>query len=43
VIDECLVPYLRDEVDAWSLRSDGSYERVAETGLSAQGALMRRF
>jgi len=43
VIDECLVPYLRDEVDAWSLRSDGSYTRVAETGLSAQGALMRRF
>ncbi|HMZ01921.1 MAG TPA: polyphosphate kinase 1, partial [Burkholderiaceae bacterium] len=43
VIDECLVPYLHDEVDAWTLRSDGRYERVAESGLSAQGALMRHF
>ena len=26
VIDECLVPYLHDARDAWSLASDGSYE-----------------
>ena len=43
VIDECLVPYLKDERDAWSLQSDGQYQRVADTGLSAQRALMQRF
>ena len=41
VIDECLVPYLHDSKDAWLLRSDGSYERVADGGQSAQQALMR--
>jgi polyphosphate kinase len=43
VIDECLVPYLRDERDAWVLDADGHYTRVAEQGLSAQQALMQRF
>lgn len=43
VIDECLVPYLRDECDAWQLAPDGQYTRVAEQGLSAQRALMQRY
>jgi len=43
VIDECLVPYLRDTLDAWTLAADGQYRRVAEKGTSAQQALMRRF
>jgi len=41
IIDECLVPYLHDSKDAWLQRSDGSYERVADGGQSAQEALMR--
>jgi polyphosphate kinase len=43
VIDETLVPYLHDDVDAWSLQPDGSYVRV-EGGSgkqSAQRALQR--
>ena len=28
VIDECLVAYLHDNVDAWSLNPDGQYTRV---------------
>jgi len=43
VIDEGLVPYLHDQSDAWTLGPDGTYLRVAEAGLSAQHALMRRF
>ena len=43
VIDECLVPYLRDQRDAWLLGSDGQYQRVADQGLSAQAALMDRY
>ncbi len=43
VIDECLVPYLHDGCDAWTLQSDGSYQRVGSDGPSAQQALMRRF
>jgi polyphosphate kinase len=43
VIDECLVPYLHDTRDAWQQRSDGSYERVSTTGVSAQQALMGRY
>jgi polyphosphate kinase len=42
LIDEALVPYLHDERDAWTLDSDGSYHRVAETGVSAQQALVQR-
>ena len=43
VIDECLVPYLHDRQDAWSLRLDGTYERVGTEGPSAQQALLERF
>ena len=28
VIDECLVAYLHDSVDAWQLNADGRYVRV---------------
>ncbi|MEO7152784.1 MAG: polyphosphate kinase 1, partial [Burkholderiaceae bacterium] len=42
VIDECLVPYLHDEQDAWTLSSDGDYRRVAERGLCAQRTLLER-
>jgi polyphosphate kinase len=43
VIDEALVPYLHDRRDAWLLDSEGRYKRVAESGVSAQQALMQRF
>ena len=47
VIDECLVPYLYDSLDAWALQADGSYLSVAPRGkapgVSAQQALVRRF
>jgi polyphosphate kinase len=43
IIDECLMPYLHDGQDAWDLRADGTYERVAQTGASAQQALLGRF
>ncbi len=43
VIDECLVPYLHDRQDAWMLQSDGRYERMGNSGPSAQLALVHRF
>jgi polyphosphate kinase len=43
VIDECLVPYLHDTLDAWTLQADGQYRRVGVKGRSAQQALMRRY
>ena len=43
VIDECLVPYLRDRQDAWQLRADGSYARLGGAGPCAQRALMDRY
>ena len=43
IVDECLVPYLHDEQDAWALDSEGRYRRVAEAGKSAQQALMARY
>jgi polyphosphate kinase len=43
VIDECLVPYLHDTLDAWTLQPDGQYRRVSDKGVSAQQALMRRY
>ena len=43
VIDEGLVPYLHDRADAWTLDSEGRYKRVANTGVSAQRALMQRY
>ena len=43
VIDECLVPYLHDTLDAWTLSAEGHYTRVSDKGISAQRALMQRF
>ena len=43
IIDEGLVPYLHDRRDAWLLDSEGRYKRVADSGISAQGALMQRY
>jgi polyphosphate kinase len=43
LVDEALVPYLRDERDAWVLHGDGSYRRVSTAGPSAQQALLRRY
>jgi polyphosphate kinase len=47
IIDECLVAYLHDGVDAWDLQADGSYIRVnpdhAKPGHGAQAALMQRY
>ena len=43
VIDECLVPYLHDRQDAWTLGPDGHYERIGTEGPSAQQALMQRY
>ena len=44
IIDECLVAYLHDGVDAWDLQSDGTYSRVNSVpGNGAQAALMRRY
>jgi polyphosphate kinase len=40
VLDECLMPYLRDRKDAWTLHADGRYSRVAIDGPSAQQSLM---
>lgn len=45
VIDECLVPYLHDTQEAWTLDSHGHYARVeaaAVPAIGAQQALMRR-
>ena len=42
VIDECLVPYLQDRLDAWTLDADGSYRRVDGQGPGAQAALVAR-
>jgi polyphosphate kinase len=43
VIDECLVPYLHDTLDAWAQGADGRYRRIADDGVSAQQALVARF
>ncbi|MEO6018000.1 MAG: polyphosphate kinase 1 [Polaromonas sp.] len=46
IIDECLVAYLHDGVDAWDLQPDGTYVRVGqsiENGHGAQAALMARY
>jgi polyphosphate kinase len=43
VIDEGLVPYLHDAVDAWTLDSEGRYKRVSEQGVSAQRALAQLY
>ena len=43
VIDECLVPYLHDAMDAWIQGPEGQYARVATDGPNAQQALMQRY
>ena len=47
VIDECLVAYLQDGVDAWDLQADGHYRRVQPlphyVAHGAQAALMQRY
>ncbi len=44
VIDEALMPYLYDTLDAWQLGPDGRSMRIAGNGqVSAQQALMRRY
>ncbi len=43
VIDEALLPYLHDSLDAWQLGPDGRSTRVSDRGHSAQQALMRRY
>jgi len=47
LVDECLVAYLHDGVDAWDLMPDGTYTRVkgdAHLGAhGAQAALMARY
>jgi polyphosphate kinase len=42
VIDECLVPYLLDSLDAWDLDAHGHYQQSSHGGLGAQAALMVR-
>jgi polyphosphate kinase len=47
IVDECLVAYLHDGVDAWELGADGTYARVLTVGKKAahgaQAALMARY
>ena len=47
IIDECLVSYLHDGVDAWDMAPDGHYVRVdtatAAIKVGAQDALMARY
>jgi polyphosphate kinase len=43
VIDECIIPYLRDSLDAWELDAQGNYHRRVNGSLSAQAALMNRY
>jgi polyphosphate kinase len=47
IVDECLVAYLQDGVDAWDLLPDGTYARVQPANPSlahgAQAALMARY
>jgi len=46
LIDECLLAYLHDGVDAWDMQADGSYQLASHNvagGHSAQMALMARY
>ena len=47
IVDECLLAYLHDSVDAWEMGPDGSYLQVKPAGTSlghgAQNALMARY
>ncbi len=44
IVDECLVAYLNDGVDAWDLQADGSYTKVsdAKPGVAKDGAGPKR-
>jgi len=47
IVDECLVAYLHDGVDAWDMGADGTYTHIQGDGKSAahgaQAALMARY
>jgi polyphosphate kinase len=47
IVDECLVAYLHDQVDAWELRASGDYVRIPSSTIrrphGAQEALMARY
>lgn len=46
LIDECLLPYLHDTRNAWTLDADGKYRRVEKHGRkiqSAQALLMQKY
>ncbi len=45
IVDECLVAYLHDDRDAWTLDANGAYQRASRpsTGHGAQNALMVRY
>ena len=47
LIDECLLAYLHDGLDAWDMQADGSYRASRGCGIlpehSAQAALMARY
>ncbi|MBC7705986.1 MAG: polyphosphate kinase 1 [Rhodoferax sp.] len=47
IVDECLVAYLHDGVDAWDMAPDGTYTRVQPEGrvpaYGAQAALVARY
>jgi polyphosphate kinase len=45
IVDECLVAYLHDDRDAWTLNARGTYDRAPRPadGLGAQNALMVRY
>jgi polyphosphate kinase len=47
IVDECLVAYLHDRVDAWDLGPDGNYVRAKadrkHSAHSVQQALMARY
>jgi polyphosphate kinase len=45
IVDECLVAYLHDAVDAWDLGPDGTYTHCkgGKTAHGAQAALMKRY
>jgi polyphosphate kinase len=46
LIDECLLAYLHDTRNAWTLDQDGQYRRVEKQGRkvqSAQALLMQKY
>jgi polyphosphate kinase len=46
IVDECLLAYLHDTRNAWTLSADGKYRRVEKQGhkpQSAQALLMQKY